>query len=154
MSKLEPGVNVAPLPPPSQPQISLASPAARPAASIPVSPSATTAYNSQHGTPHATADHAAVPIRQPMAAVVNIKRLRRPEMNAMAGMHAQHSTHMAGIPHALNHARATDGIQSSPLYPPASFQTHFKQLGKLTRLLSSPVSLSLALLLCRSGFIV
>lgn len=142
--KLEPGINVTPLPPPlnsTHSQSTAASPKNRPTPpSHAASPTTTTTFGSQHGASPATSgsDHLANQIRHPMAAPPpSMKAQPAPVPTLpMTQAAAVRQMQMARAQVENGTARVGGGHSAAPFYPTQSFQNHIEQLGKLTRFLS------------------
>lgn len=149
--KLEPGITVAPLPPPLHPHPSALSPKSRQTpSSHSASPTATTSFGSQHGTSPAGSDQLNAAVRPTMPPVAGMKAAAAQQVPPLHGLPAPRQMQVPGLQQGANHVRGSVGGTAAAFYPTPSFQNHIEQLGKLTR--SFFPSLSPLMELCRPRF--
>jgi len=137
--KIEPGINVTPLPPPLQPHSAL-SPTNRPTpSSHSASPPGTASFGSQHAPSPAGSDHLN-PSMRPTPPSGPVMKATPPQMGPpVHGLPTPRSMHqpIGGLQHSVNNQpRPSVSGSTASFYPTPSFQNHIEQLGKYTPLLS------------------
>lgn len=133
--KLEPGINMSPLPAPIQPHPSALSPKSRRTpSSHSASPTATASFGSQPGASPAGSDHLNSAVRQSVPPATAMKTPTPQHVGAMHGMPPRlQQMQVPGLQQGTTHVRGGVPTTTAPFYSTPSFQNHIEQLGKLTR---------------------